>query len=108
MTDHESSLARIEERLDHIAGQLDELRPLLLERSGDLRRMERFERDLNGLGEKHRTSTSRQDAFEGRLNENDRRLARWAGVLTTLLAVLQAGWALFGDSVRAALLGGAR
>lgn len=73
-----------------------------------MERMHRFEHDLNGLGEKHRVAAIRMDTFEERLNENDRRLARWAGILTTLLAVLQAAWALFGDPVRAALLGGPR
>lgn len=108
MTDESRAIARIEAEVKNLSDRWERIEPMLLERSGNIERMHRFEHDLNGLGEKHRASTGRMDTFEERLNENDRRLARWAGMLTALLAVLQAGWALFGDPIRAALLGGPR
>lgn len=108
MTDESRAIARIETEVKNLSERWERIEPLLLERSGNMERMNRFEHDLNGLGEKNRGASARMDTFEERLNENDRRLARWAGGLTTLLALLQAAWALFGDAIRAALLGGPR
>lgn len=108
MTDESRAIARIEAEVKNLSERWERIEPLLLERSGNMERMNRFEHDLNGLGEKHRHGTVRMDTFEERLNENDRRLARWAGSLTALLAILQAAWALFGDPIRQALLGSGR
>jgi len=108
VTDDARAIARIEAEIKNLSERWEKIEPLLLERSGNMQRMDRYEHDLNGLGEKYRLGNIRMDTFEDRLNENDRRLARWAGGLTAILAVLQAAWALFGDTISAALLGGPR
>lgn len=105
MTDGTRVIARLEAQMQNLAERWEKIEPLLLARSGDLQRIERIEHDLNGLGDKYRSSSDRITAVEARQTEHDRRLAQWAGILTGVIAVLQAVWALFGESARAALFG---
>ena len=108
MTDETRAIVRLEAQMQNLAERWEKIEPLLLARSGDLQRIERIEHDLNGLGDKYRSSSDRITAVEARQTEHDRRLAQWAGILTGVIAVLQAVWALFGESARAALFGAPR
>lgn len=108
MTDESRAIARIETQIQNLSERWEKIEPLLLARSGDIQRIERIEHDLNGLGDKYRSSSDRIAAVEARQTEHDRRLAQWAGILTGVIAVLQAVWALFGESARAAIFGVAK
>mgnify|MGYP000541162515 CR=1 FL=1 len=105
MTDEGRAIARLEAQMQNLAERWEKIEPLLLARSGDLQRIERIEQDLNGLGDKYRASSDRIAVVEERQREHDRRLAQWAGILTGVIAVLQAVWAIFGESARAVLFG---
>lgn len=74
MNDESLAIARIETRVQALAERWEKIEPLLLARSGDLQRIERIEHDLNGLGDKYRSSSDRIAVVEERQRERDRRL----------------------------------
>lgn len=87
MTEEAGQLARIEANIAHISEQLAELRPLLMERSGNAVRMQEIEADLDGLGGKFR-------GLEVRVTAIENRGARDAGIAVGAFAVLQVLWTL--------------
>ena len=106
MTDEAIAIARLEAQMGYLLQDWETVKVVLLARSGDLERMERFERDLNGLGEKYRAGAIKVTAIEDRLNAGDKRRSRDAGLVIGALAVLQAIWALAGEGIKHALFGG--
>lgn len=101
------TLTRLESSVIALRGTVDEFRaeqerrwqriePLIMERSGDLGRMQRIEVDLNHLGDKHRQLAERVGDFEirsaARVSGVEKRQDRTGWMVIGGFAVLQFLW----------------
>ncbi|MEO8277997.1 MAG: hypothetical protein ABI639_17440 [Thermoanaerobaculia bacterium] len=97
-TEDARAIARMEVQLGTLVEWSKKVEPILLARSGDLEKMDRFKRDLDELGGKWRTTSARVEDLE-------RRIAKATTMATTVVVILQVVWGLFGDAIRHYLLG---
>lgn len=82
------------------------IEPVLMERSGDLRRFSDFEADLNSLGAKYRATEARFNLVETELRRIEQRQNKVFWMFIGASSALQLLWLLMGDNIRRALLGG--
>lgn len=108
MTDEGRAIARLEAQMAYMIADWEAVKVVLMARSGDLERMDRFDHDLNGLGEKFRGGERRLNHLDQRIDLIEKKRARETGIAVGLLAALQALWTLGGDAIKHFLFGGPR
>lgn len=106
-----SAFAELQNDVSHVKKTLDQLandvRPLLLARSGDLAAVASIQRDIAAAHEKHREAGRRFAEIDARVDKLERRLDRAQYLVIGAMAVIQILWGVFGPALlRAFGLGG--